>query len=678
MARRRLRVVCSSDEEDEEPPPPPPPPPPPLQQQHQQDDEIADDIEIDLQTVTLNSSNPTPNTDNSTSNANRTRPYEPIPLEISDEDEEDVNVIDNSSSNRNDNQRYFGVSESPVNGVLEMLGMRLRKEWLDSCLSGLQASVQGFQGMDDSAKAKLCFQQFLFSDMNFCGAGVLPPNVHKLHLVDLKGPFVLQVDEIVNISGPLRGRYQNAAPGIKRCLKLSMTDGVQRVFGMEYRPINDLEALAPAGLKIAICNVNIRHGMLMLVPEVLAVLGGSVEELDAARQRLINEINKPPRGKRNRTGEVPPLATRATLAAWTPNNVSVPGSTERTTSANSAPSESSGQGMPGSAPIPVNNRRRQPFVVPVSGNNAQSNTSSMPIPHERFEVPRPVDRPASIPLQAAGLGTAFGTPVNAIPRQDFAVPVGRNNAESNTLSATPPQHIGDPPTEVMTRAQETDQTTSPGIPANHVPVKDVSVAAGGNSAEPNLSFSVDMDVEEITMVDELEHDFIFSRDKETPFTYLASLSAKLAAIEDQSYIVRGKIKCFLTGVKGFQYKQRATYELRVYVDDGSLISEILIDHTVVQSGIGYSPHEVTSALAASDPKRVSEMKETLKQFQIFLINFEGTILIEMNKSSPVPVASEMNQGCPSSNALLLLKRLQSYSYAQRQNHSHLNPICLSP
>lgn len=40
------------------------------------------------------------------------------------------------------------------------------------------------------------------------------------------------------------------------------------------------------------------------------------------------------------------------------------------------------------------------------------------------------------------------------------------------------------------------------------------------------------------------------------------------------------LQCFFTGVKGFQYKQRTRYELRVYVDDGSLISEILIDHNV--------------------------------------------------------------------------------------------------
>ncbi|KAL0318899.1 UNVERIFIED_CONTAM: RecQ-mediatedinstability protein 1 [Sesamum angustifolium] len=295
MSRRRLRVVCSSDEES-------PPPPPP--QQQQQEDIIIDDIDIDFQTVTLNSSNPTPNSNNSTTtNAERnaSRPSEPIPLEISDDEEENINSNDTNNSNFasvNGDTSYFEVSTSPVNGVLERLGLRVKREWLDSCLHGLQLSVAGFQGLDDSAKAKLCLGQFLFSDMNYCGAGVLPPNVHTLHLVDLKGPFVLQVDEIVNISCPLRGRYQNAASGIKRCLKLSMTDGVQRVFGMEYRPIKDLEVLAPAGLKVAICNVNVRHGLLMLVPEVLEVLGGTVEELEAARQRLVNEINKPPRGKR--------------------------------------------------------------------------------------------------------------------------------------------------------------------------------------------------------------------------------------------------------------------------------------------------------------------------------------------------------------------------------------------
>lgn len=36
----------------------------------------------------------------------------------------------------------------------------------------------------------------------------------------------------------------------------------------------------------------------MLVPEALEVLGGVVDELEAARERVVQEVNKPPRGKR--------------------------------------------------------------------------------------------------------------------------------------------------------------------------------------------------------------------------------------------------------------------------------------------------------------------------------------------------------------------------------------------
>lgn len=40
----------------------------------------------------------------------------------------------------------------------------------------------------------------------------------------------------------------------------------------------------------------------MLVPEVFEILGGMVEELEGVRQRLVKEVNKPPRGKRSLLG----------------------------------------------------------------------------------------------------------------------------------------------------------------------------------------------------------------------------------------------------------------------------------------------------------------------------------------------------------------------------------------
>ncbi|KAK3144936.1 hypothetical protein QOZ80_4AG0320010 [Eleusine coracana subsp. coracana] len=198
-----------------------------------------------------------------------------------------------------------------VDEFLLRLGLHLRPEWLESCAAGLP----GFDGLGRAeVQARRCFEQFLFADMNTCGAGVLPEGVGNMHAVVLDGPFVLQVDEIVNISAPLRERYHEIHAGPKRCLKLSMTDGIQRIFGMEYRPIKDLEVLAPAGLKIVIRNVHIRRGLLMLVPEVIEILGGVVDDLEAARDRLVSEVNKPPRGKRKQGGL--PLSSRATLAAW--------------------------------------------------------------------------------------------------------------------------------------------------------------------------------------------------------------------------------------------------------------------------------------------------------------------------------------------------------------------------
>ncbi|KAL6584352.1 recQ-mediated genome instability protein 1 [Orobanche minor] len=682
MSRRRLRVVCSSDEEDEEPQPPPPPPPPTQQEQYEEYDVTIDDMETDFQTVTLNSLNPTPSSNYSTTNRCRSRLDQPIPLDISDDDEENVimsEATDGSSlDNANRNNNYIEVSESPVNGVLERFGLRLKKEWLESCLHGLQSSVAGSQRMDDSAKAKLCFEQFLRSDMNYCGAGVLPRDVHTLNLVDLKGPFVLQVDEMVNISCPLRRRYQNAGPGNSRCLKLSMTDGVQRVFGMEYRPIQDLQALAHAGLKVAVCNVHIRHGLLMLVPEVLQVLGGSVLELEAARQRLVNEINKPSRGKRNRTGVVPPLATRATLAAWPPDNNIVQGQVDRNTSVNTGPQRASTQGTP--VNVPANGTQRQATTFPEGRNNAQPNLS---FAQEHNEVPRHTDMHASIPLHVAGQGNVFGIPGNGRPREGFGVPM-RSNPELSSLPEVQPvervtisHDINEVSTQVETPSGETRQVTPPSIPADCISVENVGVSVCRHNLEPTGSSALPMDVEEITILDELEHQFMLSRNKDIPFTYLASLSAKCAAMEDEVSVVRGKIKCFLTAVKGFQYKQRPLYELRVFVDDGSLISEILIDHSVVQNGIGYSPQEVTTALDSSKSEQVSAMKETLKQFQRFLVNFEGTMLVEMNKASPRPVAVEMNQGCSASDACLLLKRLKSFG-SRPDDLSHLNPITLSP
>ncbi|KAF9605180.1 hypothetical protein IFM89_014293 [Coptis chinensis] len=817
-------------------------------------------------------------------NPESVNPTHPTPLEISDDDFLDVteNLSPTSPPPPPPFPNYSStlpsapspqIPDSPINVLFRNLGLNIKNEWLDSCIFGLNRNVPGFTNLDVTGKSKLCFQQFVFSDMNLIGSGVVPNNLHSLHQVVLPGPFVLQVDEIVNIGCPLKERYKNANAGIKRCLKLSMTDGVQRVFGVEYRPIKQLEVLAPAGLKVVIHNVHVRRGLFLLVPEVIEVLGGLVEDLDAARQRLVIEVNKPPRGKRKRTGSVPSLSSRATLAAWPSNNVNEHANANNATSQRTRSVELPNQdGTFGSTGVDMGGRTGEEQFLPNVRSNADSNPSSnsaedldenmvdSSIPRHGDYRERVAD--ANVDSSGAAFGTT-GVETRARAGVNFFVPNFRSNTESNPslnaamdleenmVDATIPSHgdgrervananvdqsgrqIAEPsavratfgtagvdtrnrisedrfvrngrsnaycsPTSnafvdpeentigarISSHRDKTLQVAnadaepsgaiygtigvdmrgrnaedhfrlnsesnppsiavidlgenrfgasipSPGIAnangyfggatfgttgvdmrgrivddcfrsnaesnSSSIAVGDLyenmtdasipsdgddgdwaaeanAVPSGGPIAEPKLPSHTVSDFRDTEMADEVEHPLILNGDREIPFTYLANLMARFTAKEDDEVpFVRGNIKCFVTGVKEFQFKGRTTFKLHVYVDDGSLISEVLIDHDVVQKTIGHSPKEVTTALSSPDDSIVTGIRETLKLFQFFLVNFEGLMLIEINNSSPLPVALEMNQGCSSSDTWLLLRRLKMFTSPQTPQHQRSGPV----
>ncbi|KFK28040.1 hypothetical protein AALP_AA8G463900 [Arabis alpina] len=515
-----------------------------------------------------------------------------------------------SSSNANQGEaiaEIIDVSGNPTDSTVDPSGSEL--EVLDNYDSPI-------------AKAKHCFEKFLFSDMNLCGGGVLPRNVASMELVELAGPFVLQVDEIVNIGSPLKGRYENANAGLKRCLKLSMTDGVQRVFGMEYRPIKDLQVLAPAGLKIVVSSVQVRHGILMLVPEIVEVLGGMVEELEEARKRLVVEVNKPPRGKRTRNGEVPSLATRATRAAWSPDDNDTGNHANSSTSGNASHAQVNGQG------IPLNVQRTH--IRPQTMNG----------PPPSINVEATVSR-----VEHMQIDTAY------VHRER---PVSDLRLSSSNIHMTASTTGGTSGSDMHIDNGRLRETTS------HVSGSGLGALA---------------DAEASNMVVDLEIPSVMSTNTERPFTYLADLSQKWAVMKDTMHSVQGRIKCFLTGVKQFQFKQQSTFELICYVDDGSLICEILLHNDVVQKTIGHSSMEVSAALSSSASTTINTMmKEKLKRFQSFLADFEGIMVVEMNRSSQYPVAIEMNQGCSLTDARLLFERIKSSATTS----SHLDPVVISP
>lgn len=82
-------------------------------------------------------------------------------------------------------------------------------------------------------------------------------------------------------------RYCCIPGGANSLLRLSVTDGRQRVQAMEYHPLPDLRMQGPGGLKVALTDVHVRHGMLLLQPCNVRVLGGGVAELEAARRNTV-------------------------------------------------------------------------------------------------------------------------------------------------------------------------------------------------------------------------------------------------------------------------------------------------------------------------------------------------------------------------------------------------------
>ncbi|MCL7047597.1 hypothetical protein MKW94_007120, partial [Papaver nudicaule] len=390
-----------------------------------------------------------------------------------------------------------------------------------------------------------------------------------------------------------------------------------------------------------------------------------------------------------RTGVVPPLASRATIAAWKPNGVddSANGAiADNSTSQDAIPSRSSIRGTP-YAPSPTNTfgRSRETTGEVSEIPNMASNVENNPA----FRTPY---APSSTNTSSRSRETN---------EQVSGIPDRASNVEHNSISrtATPPYANNtfrrsietiQREAEIPIRASnfECNRTSRVAAGFNEINMVDATVAMSeidiaeeefaGPSRRTNIECNPTSNAAPYVGEVAIDNSHRLTGDKEIPFTYLASLLSDWAVKKDDAPFIRSKIKCVMTGVRGFQFKKRTKYELLVYVDDGSLISEVCIDHNVVQSRIGYSPEEVNAALSSPDKKVGDKMRETMMAFQTILSNFEGTLLVEMSKNSTVPVALEMNEGSSTSDAWWLLRRLDLITSSQTPQHHQPEPIAISP
>ncbi|XP_062854691.1 recQ-mediated genome instability protein 1 [Trichomycterus rosablanca] len=178
--------------------------------------------------------------------------------------------------------------------------IQVPQTWLDACIEWVTEEA-GSVALPQNQLNKQVLDQWLLTDLRDLVHPVLPARISEAQKTELNGCYCLQLDSLLDVSQPAYSQLQRlrgsdctneevtavtqatqkpweAKP--TRMLMLQLTDGVQNLEGMEYRPIPALNANLPPGTKLEVKGrVVVRLGVLLLKPENVNVLGGEVEQL---------------------------------------------------------------------------------------------------------------------------------------------------------------------------------------------------------------------------------------------------------------------------------------------------------------------------------------------------------------------------------------------------------------
>lgn len=182
--------------------------------------------------------------------------------------------------------------------------------WLMSCIEWLKTENLGANYSLQELQTAV-FEQWLFSDLRDIELASFPLGLANKRTYVLNGNYCAQIMQIIDISKPKFWQLQKirnsnaltrdnkedsevAGTG-KRMLQLTLSDGVQDVEAMEYRPIKCLNLNLSPGIKIRIIGpVTVRRGRIMLEEKNVKVLGGEIENLlvkNAAENVLARALN---------------------------------------------------------------------------------------------------------------------------------------------------------------------------------------------------------------------------------------------------------------------------------------------------------------------------------------------------------------------------------------------------
>lgn len=153
-----------------------------------------------------------------------------------------------------------------LSSALTKEGWYLTEEGLDECKSSSEKVVP-----NDVINVALN------TDLRSIGKGFLPAEINSGRVEELKGPCVLQVLKVRNVTAPKEHEESQAAP---RMLRLQMTDGQTTCVGLEFKHLSKISLNTPPGTKVKLLGtVPVKNGFLLLDDCKLAVLGGEVDHL---------------------------------------------------------------------------------------------------------------------------------------------------------------------------------------------------------------------------------------------------------------------------------------------------------------------------------------------------------------------------------------------------------------
>ncbi|EFC47713.1 predicted protein [Naegleria gruberi] len=212
-----------------------------------------------------------------------------------------------------------------IKSHLNNLKINVLDDWVDQCVQFIGIEEPHLRSNINGMKEAV-YQQFLCSDYDQCAMKPSPnfklfSNIEEQHGQILNGPFVLQINDIWDIGIPTteqidmkelvpqnnedveegealftdalqteivgsKGKrdYTNSSYS-RRMLKFTLSDGhVNNIQAVEYKPLDSLSLKTPLGCKIKLTKVLVRRGILLLIPECISILGGSVEEMIEAKK----------------------------------------------------------------------------------------------------------------------------------------------------------------------------------------------------------------------------------------------------------------------------------------------------------------------------------------------------------------------------------------------------------